>query len=259
MRERILVGGSPGSGKSTGWLTIARMLPQHTFHVIDPDDGVLRVWKSEFPDVENINYYFTPTWYDKMTEYEVGHIGGVKECFEDLRKRVKPDDWIVPEMLGNLWSLAQSGFIGRVFKEDIDEYYIRARLELEQGAKRLEALKGWIDWNVINKMHNDAFMIPLCYQLPCHVYMTTSISITSPGEASREEAEQKAFYGDSLIRIDGQKHNIFRAQTILLFTRRRDGWYMSTFIKDRGRKFIENELIFDFATQYLLGAAGWSA
>jgi len=54
MRERIIAAGAPGSGKTYNWLTIARMLPDVTFHVLDPDDGVLRLLYSEFSDVKNL-------------------------------------------------------------------------------------------------------------------------------------------------------------------------------------------------------------
>ena len=56
LQERILVAGVPGVGKTYSWLTIARALPKSKFYVIDPDDGVRRVWYNEFPDVKNVEY-----------------------------------------------------------------------------------------------------------------------------------------------------------------------------------------------------------
>ena len=262
-RERILVAGPPGTGKTYQWLTIARLLPNRTFHVIDPDDGVVRVWKSEFPEVENINYYLTPTWFGALSDFETGQVGGVANALTDIKKKIKPNDWVVVEMLNTMWSLAQSGFVEEIFQEGIGEYFMKARKEMKEGAKRLDALKGWTDWQVINKNHNDDFIIPICYRLPkpttpdTNVYMTTSFSITTAEEASKEDPEQKSFYGDTMIRIDGQKQNIFRAQSIFLFVKRKGVWRFSTFIKDRGRPFVEDEELSDFGLQYLVGVAGF--
>jgi len=257
MRERIIAAGAPGSGKTYNWLTIARMLPDVTFHVLDPDDGVLRLLYSEFSDVKNLNYYFTPTWFGDLEKYELGQTGGVIKAFKDLKPKVKKGDWVIVEMLGNMWSMAQSGFANEVFQEGIGEYFLRVRKEMRENATRLDAIKGWTDWIVINKMHNEDFMNKVCYELPSNVYMTTSSSIIAPSAVSKEEAEQRAFYGDSLIRIDGQKANIFRAQSIFLNVKRKKEWFYSTFIKDRGREFVENEKVSDFGFQYLVGVAKW--
>ena len=257
MRERIIAAGAPGSGKTYAWLTIARMLPDVTFHVLDPDDGVLRVWKSEFPEVHNLNYYFTPSWSDELKDYEEGKMGGIVTAYKEIAKIAKPQDWVIVEMAGNIWGMVQTEFTTKVFNEGVGEYFLKARQEMRQGSSRLEALKGWTDWLVINKMHNEDLMNPICYKLPCHVFMTTSLSITTPSAVAKEEAEQRAFYGDTLIRVEGQKHNVFRAQSIFTFTRRKKEWFFSTFIKDRGRSFIQDDQLFDFGMQYLVGVAGW--
>jgi len=89
MRERIIAAGAPGSGKTYNWLTIARMLPDVTFHVLDPDDGVLRLLYSEFSDVKNLNYYFTPTWFGDLKDYEIGKAGGISNAFKDIRPKAK--------------------------------------------------------------------------------------------------------------------------------------------------------------------------
>jgi len=259
MSERILVGGSPGTGKTYQWLTIARAFPNVTFHVIDPDDGVSRLVETEFSELTNLDYYFTPVWYSKpkANPSGFGKVGGIADSFAEIRKAVKPGDWLIIEMLGNIWSMAQTAFVTEVFDQGIGEYFLNARKSMKEGAKRLEALKGWTDWQVINKMHNDDFLVPACYQVGCHVYMTSSVSVSAPTEVAGEDAEVRSFYGDSLIRFDGQKQNPFRAQSIFLFRKDRKGqWRYSTFIKDRGRQFIEDEELYDFGVQYVMGIAG---
>jgi hypothetical protein len=274
-KERILLGGVPGVGKTYAWATIARALPKHKFYVIDPDDGVRRVLYAKddsgqriFPDLKNIEYYFTPRWFhkgaikvpslDKMSDTEMhSYQTGVADAFRDIKSKAKEGDWIVIEHLGNLWSSVQDGFADEVFAKDIGQYFLEARKELKPNAKRLDALKGWTDWQVINKLHNDDFMVPACFELPCHVVMTTAVTMIAKGQD--EESDIKAFYGEENVRFEGQKHNPFRAQTMMLLTanHKKNIFYFSTFLKDRGRKWVENVEWFDYFWQYLIGIAGF--
>lgn len=260
-KERILLGGAPGTGKTFSWLKVAQLLPKATFHVIDPDDGVVRVWKENvngqepFASVTNINYYFTPVWYGKLQKTEDGHEGGVHEAFLDVMSKAKRDDWIVVEMVSQLWQMVQGAFVQEIFNEGIGEYFLRARKNMKEKSSSLNPLEGWTDWQVINRMHNEDFMVPICYRLPCHTFMTTSVSVQSGN--SKEDAEVKAFYGDTNIRFEGQKHNVFRAQSIFMTRRTKEGWQISTFLKDRGRPWLDKEPLYDFGLQYLVGIAGW--
>lgn len=278
LQERILVVGAPGVGKTYGWACIARALSQHKFYVIDPDDGVRRVLyeiddsgERIFPDLSNIEYYFTPKWYTngavnvpkigKLDDLELKAFQcGVADAWKTIKPKLKPDDWVVIEHLGNIWARVQDAFADEVFEKDIGQYFLEKRKMLREGAKRLDALEGWTDWSVINKLHNDDFVIPVCFESPAHVYMTTAFSTVEP--RTREDSEIKAFYGDTQIRLEGQKHNPFRAQTILMLkaTSSRDSrkYVMNTFLKDRGRKWIVEGEITDFFYDYLCLVAGWS-
>jgi len=276
LQERILVGGTEGTGKTYAWLTIAQSLPDSKFYVIDPDDGVRRVWYNEFPEVQNVEYYFTPTWFS--TDYEAFskkgaqlspindgsdrkgiYKTGVADAWTTIKSKVKPDDWTVIEHLHLLWSSVQDAFADEVFDKNIGNYFLEKRKLMDEGAKRLNALEGWTDWGVINKLHNNDFIIKVCYDNPGHVYMTTSTTMTQPN--AKEDAALKSFYGDSNIRYEGQKHNVFRAQTKLIMKqvgRGKDRKYaMSTFTKDRGREWLEEYEWSDFYYQYLVQIAGW--
>lgn len=264
-RERILMGGAPGTGKTFAWLTIARANPDVTFHVIDPDDGVIRVWQENvegqapFANVKNINYYFTPFWYGTLNPHEIGQIGGVHQAYLDIKSKAKPNDWIVVEMISQLWQMVQGAFVQEIFNEGIGEYFLKARKNMKASSGSLNPLEGWTDWQVINRMHNDDFIIPLNYRLPCHTFITSSVSVLS-GSNSKEDPEVKSFYGDSKIRFEGQKHNVFRAQSIFIVSRNSQGqWQISTILKDRGRAWMVKEVLYDFSLQYLRGKAGWGS
>jgi len=281
MRERILVGGAPGSGKTYGWLTIAQAFPNLHFHVLDPEDGVDRT-RIGFPDPEhpaelkNITYYSVPVWLGRVDPETPGSkdrfVGGVTGAFERIKREVKPGDWIIVEALGALWDMAQDGFVGAIWDKGIGEYFLeRRRLQAEQEkaimegkskgkvSSRLEALDGWKDWSVIKRLHNSDVIVPICTQLPVHSYFTTSLSVISPSEARREEPELQALYKDTLIRPDGEKRNLFRVQSAFKFSgNRRDGFVMSTFLKEwSNRRWVENLPLHNFALQYLVGIGGW--
>lgn len=270
LQERILLGGVEGTGKTYAWLTIARALPDSKFYVIDPDDGVRRSWYKEFPEVKNIEYYFTPKWFS--TDYDTFkkkgpqtkklagpscYLAGVADAWKIIKPKVKVGDWVIIEHLGNLWAKIQDTFADEVFDKEIGNYFLEKRKLMKEGSKRLEALQGWTDWGVINKMHNDDLLIPICFENPGHVLMTTSVSIIQKG--AEEDVDIKAFYGDSSIRYEGQKQNPFRAQTTLLmkYDITKKKYMMSTFRKDRARKFVEDEEWSDFFVDYLVLVAGW--
>ncbi len=167
LRERILVGGSPGTGKTYAWATIARALPKSKFYVIDPDDGVRRVLyevdtetgERVFPDLSNIEYYLTPKWYTegsvevptikKLVDSELhAYQSGVADAWKTIKPKLKEDDWIVVEHLGSILGRAQDGFANEVFNKDIGQYFLEKRKLLAAGSKRLDALEGWTDWCV---------------------------------------------------------------------------------------------------------------
>jgi len=263
-QERIFVGGTQGAGKTYAWLTIARACPKNKFYVIDPDDGVRRAWRNEFPDVNNIEYYFTNTWFSKsVKDMLVEPIkdepncfrAGVSDAWKTIAPKIKMGDWVIVEMMSNLWELASSGFINEAFEKGTSEWFIEVRKKIGESKKPL--MDGLRDWPVINKMHNDDFINQICYNSLAHVFMTTSV--TAPSEL--EDKETKDFYADNMVRFGGQKGNVYRAQTMLLFQAMGKGverkYYMSTVVKDRARKWIDKVEVFDFYSQYLCDVAGW--
>jgi len=285
MFERILVVGMAGSGKTYNWLKIAQWSPKRRFHVIDPDDSVDRVrygnsdgYNRDFPDMNNINYYLTPTWFGKLVQAGPDRwMGGTIDAFHKIREDFKPGDWIIVEQGGLLWENVQSGFTDEVFNKDIGQYFLeRRRAQYEQDEALIasqkagqqvrkqkdsgSAFEGWKDWSVINKLYNADFIMPLCYELRAHVYMTSTLTVVDPKSQSirKEDPEIALFYAGSPFRIDGQKHVPVKMQSILLLAGNPNvGFVMSTFIKDRGRRWMRQVPIVNFPVQYLVAVGKW--
>jgi len=259
IRERICVIGAPGTGKTFQWLKIAQALPRVTFHVIDPDDGVDRVRVPEFPDLKNINYYFTPDWFGELVAIgDRRWMGGVDAAARKVLSGHKEGDWIVLEHMGAQWDLVQSSFTDEVFGKDIGQYFLERRKAQSPRMTRLDAFDGWKDWVVIKKLYNEDYFNKMCYRTKAHLYITSSFSIVSDAVAAKEEPEIQEFYVGTKIRIEGEKKIPFKVHTVLLFSGNfKTGWRVSTFQKERSRRWLDQVPLSDFYVQYLSRVAGW--
>lgn len=238
-KERILLGGESGAGKTYACLTIAAMYPERKFHVIDLDDGWMPVQIQEFSDLANVEYYRVLDWTALMAT--------LKEL------KPGPDDWVVVDMLVRAWEMVQNHFVNEVFNKDIGSYFLEARKMLKQNASNLGALRGWTDWPVINKMHSD-FINTVVYSWPCNLLATTSMSPLT--EVDDAEVQHLMTNAGLKLKFDGQKNNPFRFHTTLVLSQDRKGHYITT-CRDRGRPRLERQLFKNFAREYGMKIAGW--
>lgn len=243
IRERILVYGQPGSGKSYAHLKIAEAYPGSKFYVIDTDDSMPRMLDSEFSHLNNVEAYPAQDWL------------ACRKALDDIKPKVTSKDWIVIDMLCSTWDFVQSYFVEEIFGEDIASYFLQARKELKEGASSLSALRGWTDWSVINKLYQ-SWINPITYRLPCHKFFVCK-STTVKRE---DEPNIRDMYSDFGTRPEGEKRNTFRVHSLFLLTHDRTGYYISTVGKDRGRLKLVNTPLTpeqNFATKYLQLFAGW--
>jgi hypothetical protein len=243
VRERILVLGGPGSGKTFGWLKLAARYRQSGFYVIDSEVGGERSLQ-EFPDLDNVHIYPVADW----SEYRAAQ--------KEVVAKAGEGDWIVLDMADKAWSAVQRYYISEVFGGEMGEYFLAARVKLKKDAKSLfagrdAALKGWTDWPVVNRLYED-FIFPLVYRSKAHLYMATS------GQPVSEEdgREVRELYGPYGLRPAGQKQLAYQPDTVLLLAHAKDGYYMTT-IKDRGgRQYFDRQKLLNFPVQYGK-VAGW--
>lgn len=242
IRERILVYGQPGSGKSYAHLKTAEAYPGSKFHVIDTDDSILRMLDGEFAHLSNVEAYPAQNWL------------GCCKALDDIRPKITSKDWLVVDMLDSAWDFVQSFFVEEIFGKDIASYFLQVRRELKGGASSLSALKGWTDWSVINKLYQ-GWINEISYRLPCHIFCACKATAVR----SEDEPAIRDLYSTFGARPEGEKRNTYRVHSVFLLTHDRDGFYMST-VKDRGRIRLENTPLTpgqNFATKYLQLFAGW--
>jgi len=242
IRERILVYGQPGSGKSYAHLKIAEAYPRSGFYIIDTDDSIPRMLSSEFSHLNNVNVYPAQDW------------PACCKALDEIRPKATGNDWLVVDMLCSVWEFVQSHFVEEIFSKDIATYFLQVRRDLRQGASNLSAFKGWVDWSVINKLYQ-GWINEITYRLPCHVFFTCKA--TRVGH--EDEADIRDTYSSFGVRPEGEKRNSYRVHSVFLLTHDRDGFFMST-VKDRGRISLPNTSLTpeqNFATKYLQIFAGW--
>lgn len=241
-RERILAYGSSGAGKSRAALSVARRAASTgsdaRFHVIDSDFAWDRMLETNDPG--NIDVYPVFDW----DEY--------RAALAKIEGQVRPQDWVVVDMVGTAWEAVQTDFISKVHGMDEGDYYMAVRKELSDKAKNLGALSGWLDWPVVNK-HYKTWFNRLALRLPCHVF---AISTSERVNTDTDEKAVRDLFGPLGGKPGGQKHLPHAFHTVLLFGKSGGNWVFST-AKERGeRPVFERAPISDFSMQYLF-KVGW--
>jgi hypothetical protein len=240
-RERILCFGGAGCGKTFAWLTIASNYPSHRFHVIDTDDTCDRMLTTEFNQLRNVQVYSCQDWLS------------CTKALDTIKTKVVAGDWLVIDQVCSCWSMVQNYFISEIFRQDAGDYFLEIRKAMKANSSSLNALRGWVDWSVINRMFED-FINLACYQLPCNVFFTAKATKLSK-EDDQEVQDVYSMYG---LRPEGEKRVPFRVHSVFLFTHDRRGYYLST-IKDRGRIQLSNVPLTpeqNFCIRYLQLVAG---
>lgn len=239
-RERILVIGASGAGKSYGAATIAEACPDRTVHVIDNDAA----WGRMAEHLSNVQIWEAQSWSE--------HVDALKA----INKTMGREDWLVVDMLSACWDLVQDHYTEQVFGESVEDYFLQIRKQLEQqkqNNKNLGAFDGWIDWQVINKLYRRLQLDLL--KTPGHQYAIAGVQ--KLGDEDRKNRDITATFGPYNLRPTGQKKTAHNFHTVILCTKTRTEQYQLTTIKDRNRTELTEEPITNFAKTYLRQIAGW--
>lgn len=280
VRERILAMGITGSGKSYQWLKIAEILKPTgaMFRCLDTDNDIPYMLETQFPhllprnggnvlvhpSIDWPDYKLGVAWLQRKPIGEEARKSMDPYIVKDLSVSLKDSDWVVVDMADAAWDTVQRYFTTEVFGEDMGDYFLQMRKEIERrgGKDRFgkiatsvapEAFDGWKDWSVMNKLYFD-WIHPIVYRIPCHVYATTRPERLDRGE---KDAELLTLFGNLGIRPGGQKKLGSQMHTIFLMIPGEDKWLITT-AKDRaGRTYFKKTQLVSLYTQYLVAKAGW--
>ena len=254
--ERILVYGKDKSGKSKGWMDIADLLyktgSDSRFYVGDTDDAVDRMML-EYPHLEQM------VDFDMMFDWN-DHTKFVDRVLPLLR----PQDWLIIDMLDTSWDAVQDHFIQEIFNVDVSDYFIEMRKQFETareearkaGKKQdrggFRAFEGWMDWPVIKKLYKQ-WIVKVAFRSRCNVYCTAK------GDAVNREddAEIKNQYQAYGLKPVGNKSNPHYFHSIIIASNEGHDRYTMTTVGDRGRDRLDHDEITNFAVDYLVNKAGW--
>ncbi len=277
VRERVLVSGITGSGKSYQWLMMARRLKKTgaIFRCLDTDAAIDYMLEVQFPELKPENggnvlvcsaydwpdYKTAIAWLLRKPLKEEQRVKLSPALLKDHKVPLKDGDWTVIDMADMAWETVQRYFVGEIFDADAGDYFLEIRKQVQAGARKsksggspiADGLDGWKDWSVINKLYSD-WILPIIYQLPTHVYATTRVERIDRGE---KDAELQLLFGDLGVRPAGQKRLGHQMHTAFLLIPGTNEWFITTF-KDRGgRPYFKKVKLIDFYLQYLVAKAGW--
>jgi len=229
IRERLLLFGEEGTGKTYSLLGIALAHPQSLCYIIDPDAGVAKVLEElggakQFPNVE---YAMCPGWPE------------IYKAFNEAHAMLKKGDWLFMEHLGRVWEKAQDFYSVLIYKTMAPEHLLTLKQAKAEGEK--VALLGSFgeegDWRTIRSLHStvvDRAALEGIYNIAA----TSAIRPLNPKEVGQQWA--MVYEG---AKPEGEKHNGYRADTIAQLTRKPIPGskppaytYLAKILKDKGRK-----------------------
>lgn len=245
VRERIMVMGGFGSGKTSCWLNIAKWSKETgsdaKFYVLDTDASVrhmLTIPGSQYADLDNIILTEVFDW----NEYN--------DALNAAAAAARPGlDWIVIDFVSTAWDAVQEYYVAEIYKKDMDEFF------MDQAKSRAggNALDGWKDWSVINRLYKQ-WSNTMIHRHKAHLFLVAGAKAIG----DKEDRSVRATFGTYGVRPAGQKHLGHLPHTVLLNATATPGEIFLTTVKDRERRVLDGtQKLNEFALDYLVGVAGW--
>lgn len=252
-RERILLIGGFGCGKSYAWCTIAlwqrRSKSPGRVFVVDTDHAVDRL-------SEGYDEHF----FDNVIHRDVWDYKETKKALEDFAKESPTrEDVLVVDLVDKLWTWSQEHHISEKFGKDAVTYYV----EHAKAGKDGHPLAGdyGMEWHYAN-MHYGALMT-MIQRWPGHVILCAPADpVEQPNAAGKggDDKEVRSLYGRAGVKAKGQKALGFQSHTVLWMidaSKRNEPEWRFTTIKDLHREHVTNVPMKDFVMDYLIAKAGW--
>lgn len=259
-KERILLYGVGGVGKSDAVCSIMRRCPDAHFWIIDNDLSYSyeRAFETDYTDVRDRGNY---TLYEIEPDWE-SSVETLKEIVGERGKvgKANPEtDWLVYDSVSTAWQWVQNYASDMVHGVDVADFMLKVRQQNKEDVGQFQkALNEGMSWPVINKMYQRDFNDYLRRWRGHFVLTAETDAVKTKGNWSDDKETQDLFavYG---VKPKGQKGLHHNSATTILMTKTRVGEYRITTVKNRNRGEYENYVLGDhgFADDYLEEIAGW--
>lgn len=238
MRERILLMGSPGTGKSQQLINIAKYLEPLNIkmYAVDLEDK-LEAMLIGLGKPKNLEVFVAFSWEELKTDDN--------SITKQITDRVKPGEWIAIDRIDLSWPMVQRWYTQLKYKEELADVMMSKAVNIKKSfmvAPRLD--QG--SWQVINEQY-ESFILNIMYKSRCNILMTTGIKVP--------EDNPMDIYGSLKVAPRGQKELPHQPHSTFLLTQDKIGrtlnWYITTGKDLPGREILDREMLYDFALQYL--------
>lgn len=244
-RERILIMGPPGAGKSTSWLDVAEWYEKTgaTGRIFVSDtDGA---WEGQRPVDGRLD--------KRVMQEDAYDFPSIVALVDRAIREHQDGDFLVIDMVDKAWSYSQSHYFEQVFGKELDQFWLEAKKEgVNPGGDY------GTNWTVINKLHQ-SLMLKL-QRYPGHLICCTPVAeVRTPdnrgvGGDRRDVIQMFGKYG---VKPQGQKDLAYNFHSVLLFQDVPRLGYSYTTIKDRAREYVNGEKMESFVKSYLIPKAAW--
>lgn len=251
-RERILLVGGGGSGKTTCVLSIAQALHVGDMHVVDNDYSAAyqRGLETDFEDAsDRVEVSWTdPTWDSFITTVE-----------QIVSDHNDPDNWLVIDSVSPSWDMVQEWYGALVYGSNLGGMMADLRKSADSQKEYMATLAETMNWPAVKKEYARLYQAIKMWR--GHLILTAEAKPIG----MEKDTDLKAMYGPIGFKPAGEGR-LHHVTSTSLFVKKaqvgRDTVWKFTTIKDRNREERENETIADiedggFAATYLPEIAGW--
>lgn len=252
-KERILVMGGPGAGKTRAYLSIAKLLQSTgsdaTMYVIDTDYAVEYMLKQGFPELQNVVYSEVGDWHEYMS------------AVKDFQKQISPGDWIVADLLNYAWEAVQEHYSTEAYGKDLASHFMERKRVASR--KSDEQWDGASDWTIIKPLYRQ-FVNRFFYRHRAHVFATAGVKPLTREGKWKDNNEVVATFGNIGYKPEGEKRTPHHLHAVIHLKRSLTGEFLMNTAKDRERPDMidvslgNEENPGSFAKAYLMGVGGWS-
>jgi len=229
--ERILIMGGYKSGKTESWIDIARKTTNAHFYVIDTDISLPKMIEDEDQEVQDRITYDQPEDWLELTA-----------TLATYRKQLRPQDWLVVDMISTAWEFAQEAFSMADYKTNSgDENPMAYWKEVKESYHSLLA----------RRLVTNKFNVLLC---------APTDEVRSEKGAIPEDKAILSIYGQKGVKPRGNKETAHLVHSVIMLRsdyKDDNKRMMSTVRADRKREHMEGVIVRSFAKDYLMKVGGW--